>query len=179
MITGVGQSAQYGQEEWKRRDASLDLIAQSGLRDTKSVVLMTDHGSQEGSRGPLVRAVELLTGAPPLSIDARYFLSGGSGRVRSGPCRLQMEVPPLGLVVTPDVLIIYEIAPSDRGRFEAFQRHLPAQGPLSFSADPQAWRNATDKRLTVERFRRDGIPHMETIALRRPQLKTAYEAFTA
>jgi glutathione synthase/RimK-type ligase-like ATP-grasp enzyme len=88
-----------------------------------------------------------------------------------------MEVPPLGLVATPDVLIIYEIAPSDRGRFEAFQRHLPAQGPLSFSADPQAWRNATDKRLTVERFRRDGIPHMETIALRRPQLKTAYEAF--
>jgi glutathione synthase/RimK-type ligase-like ATP-grasp enzyme len=138
---------------------------------------MTDHGSQEGSRGPLEQAVELLTGTPPLLIDARYFLTGGSGRVRSAPGGLRMEVASAGLVATPDVLIIYEIPPSDRLRFEPFQRQLPAEGPLSFSADPHAWRNATDKRRTVECFRRDGIAHMETIAVCRPELATAHEAF--
>jgi hypothetical protein len=46
--------------------------------------------------------------------------------------------------------------------------------PLSFSADPQAWRNATDKRCTIECFRRDGIAHMETIALCWPEPETAY-----
>ncbi len=35
-----------------------------------TVVLMTDHGSEQRSRVPMENAVELLTGAPPLSIDA-------------------------------------------------------------------------------------------------------------
>lgn len=170
-------SRDNGDDSLPGRHTSAGVLAQSRPRDLSAVVLMTDHGSQEGSRGPLEQAVELLTGAPPLSIDARYFLTGCGGRVRSGPGGFRMEVASAGLVATPDVLIIYEIPPSDRWRFEAFQRHLPAQGPLSFSADPQAWRNATDKRRTVECFRRDGIAHMETIALCRPQPQTVYEAF--
>ncbi len=179
MMTGtVSQlSVDKGDGSLSRRDASEGVLAQSRPRDTRSVVLMTDYSSQEGSRGPLEQAVELLTGTPPLSVDARHFLAGGSGRVRVGPRGLRMEVASAGLVATPDVLIIYEIPPLDRRRFETFQRQLPAQGALSFSADPQAWRNATDKRRTVERFRRDGIAHMETIALRRPEPETAYDAF--
>lgn len=179
MITGAVSQLSMGKDGGSpaTRDPHSGVVTPSRPRDIGGVVLMTDHGSQEGSRRPLEQAVELLTGAPPLSIDARYFLTGGSGRVHLGSGGLQMEVASAGLVVTPDVLIIYEIPPFDRGRFETFQRHLPAQGPLSFSADPQAWRNATDKRCTVERFRRDGIAHMETIALYRPEPEAAYEAF--
>jgi glutathione synthase/RimK-type ligase-like ATP-grasp enzyme len=138
---------------------------------------MTDYGSQEGSRGPLEKAVEFLTGVPPSLIDARYFLSGGSGRVRSGWGGWRMEVASKGFVATPEVLIVYEIPPADRRRLVAFQRQLPPEGPLYFSADPEAWRNATDKRRTVECFGRDGIPQMETIALCCPAPETARQAF--
>lgn len=174
-----GQPAEHGREDGSlsRRDANFNVRVRSPTRDTRAVVLMTDHGSQEGSRGPLEQAVELLTGALPLSIDARYFLTGGSGRVRSGPSGLQIEVASADLVATPDVLIVYEIPPSDRPKFEEFQRSLPVKGPLSFSANRHAWCNATDKRRTVECFRRDGIAHMETIALCRPEPATTYEAF--
>ena len=67
-----------------------------------------------------------------------------------------MEVASAGLAVTPDVLIIYDIPPFDRRRFEAFQRHLPAQGPLSFSADPQARRFNRDK-LSFDQWQADAI----------------------
>jgi glutathione synthase/RimK-type ligase-like ATP-grasp enzyme len=75
------------------------------------------------------------------------------------------------------VLIIYEIPPVERRRLVAFQRQLSLQRPLTFGVDPDAWRNATDKRRTVECFHRDGIPHMETIALCDPDLGTALDAF--
>jgi hypothetical protein len=138
---------------------------------------MTDHGSGEGSRIPLEKAVELLTGAPPLSVDARHFMTDGGGRVGLDRNGFKMEVASEGFVVSPEVLIVYEIPPADRGRLVAFQRQLLPEGPLSFGADPDAWRNATDKRRTVDCFRRDGIPHMETIALCRPDLDTALGAF--
>jgi glutathione synthase/RimK-type ligase-like ATP-grasp enzyme len=144
---------------------------------TGGVVLMTDHGSGEGSRVPLEKAVELLTGAPALSIDARHFMRGGSGRAGFGRTGFWMEVPSEGFVVSPDVLIVYEIPPADRGRLAAFQRQLSPESPLSFGADPDAWRNATDKRRTVDCFRRDGITQMETIPLCRPDLGTALDAF--
>jgi glutathione synthase/RimK-type ligase-like ATP-grasp enzyme len=144
---------------------------------TGAVVLMTDHSSGEGSRVPLEKAVELLTGAPPLSIDARHFMRGGSGQVSIDRTGFWMKVPSEGFVVSPEVLIIYEVPPADRGRLVTFQRRLSPDRPSSFSADPDAWRNATDKRRTVECFRRDGIAHMETIALCRPELATAHEAF--
>ena len=144
---------------------------------TGAVVLMTDHSSGEGSRVPLEKAVELLTGAPPLSIDARYFMRGGSGRMGFGGSGFWMEVASEGLVVSPEVLIVYEIPPADRWRLVAFQRQLPPEGPLSFGADPDAWRNATDKRRTVDCFRREGIAQMETLALCQPDLGTALDAF--
>jgi glutathione synthase/RimK-type ligase-like ATP-grasp enzyme len=144
---------------------------------TGVVVLMTDHGSAEGSRIPLEKAVELLTGAPPLSVDARHFMADGGGRVGLDRNGFEMEVASEGFVMSPEVLIVYEIPPADRGRLVAFQRQLSPEGPLSFGADPDAWRNATDKRRTVDCFRRDGIPHMETIALCRPDRDTALDAF--
>jgi glutathione synthase/RimK-type ligase-like ATP-grasp enzyme len=144
---------------------------------TGGVVLMTDHGSGEGSRVPLEKAVEVLTGAPPLSIDARHFMTGGSGRVSFGRSGFWMEVPSQGLVASPEVLIVYEIPPVDRWRLVAFQRQLSPEGPLSFDVDPDAWRNATDKRRTVDCFRRADIAQMETLALRRPDLGTALDAF--
>ena len=158
-------------------DGSSGVVAEPRPIGTSSVVLMTDHGSQEGSRGPLAKAVELLTGVPPWFIDARHFLSGNSGRVRSGRNGFRMEVASEGFVATPEVLIVYEIPPVDRRRLLAFQRQLPPEGPLSFSAGWEAWRNATDKWRTVECFGRDGVPHMETIALCCPAPETAREAF--
>lgn len=154
-----------------------DVLVSPCRGDTSGVVLMTDHGSQEGSRGSLDRAVELLTGVAPLSIDARHFLEGGPGRARVVPGGVQLEVASVGLVARPKVVIIYEIPPADRRRLEAFQGHLPVQGPLSLSANVQAWRNATDKKLAAECFRREGVAHMDTIALCCPEPEIAYEAF--
>lgn len=42
-----------------------------------------------------------------------------------------------------------------------------------------SWRTATDKHLTVARFRRDGIAHMDTIALCRPDPDSALDAVSA
>jgi glutathione synthase/RimK-type ligase-like ATP-grasp enzyme len=175
---GDGQAAQCGHGgSVVGYDLGAGGLAQSRQIGRGSVVLMTDHGSQEGSRGPLEQAIQLLTGVSPLSVDARHFLTGGSGRVRSGRTGFCMEVPSEGFVATPEVLIVYEIPPAKRRQLMVFQRQLPPKGPLSFSADPQAWRNATNKRCSVECFRRDGVPHMETIALCRPEPETAREAF--
>lgn len=144
---------------------------------SSAVVLMTDHGSGEGSRVPLEKAVELVTGVPPLSIDARHFMAGGRGRVGSGRTGLWMEVASEEFFVIPDVLIMYEIPPADRWQLVAFQRRLSSEGVLSFGTDPDAWCNATDKRRTVDCFRHAGIAQMETIALCRPDWDTALDAF--
>jgi hypothetical protein len=69
-----------------------------------------------------------------------------------------MEVPSEGFVATPEVLIVYEIPPTERRRLAAFQRQLLPEGPLSFGADPDTWRNATDKRRTVSRGPRETTP---------------------
>jgi glutathione synthase/RimK-type ligase-like ATP-grasp enzyme len=145
--------------------------------DTGDIALVTDHSSGEGSRDILVTAIELLTGSPPVSIDARHFMSGGTGRASLVNGRLRLEVPSEDLVATPSVVIVYEIPPSERRRFEAFQRLLRGFGVVSLGLDAEAWRRATEKDLTVERFLRDGIPHMETITLRRPQQEQAEDAF--
>jgi glutathione synthase/RimK-type ligase-like ATP-grasp enzyme len=158
-------------------DAGLDGPARGHRSGPGGVVVMTDHGSREGSRGSLEKAVRLLMRVAPVSVDARHFLTGGPGRVRLGPGGVQLEVSGEGFVANPEVLIVYEIPPADRGRLATFERALLLGGPLSLSADVRAWRNATDKRLTAQCFRRDGIAHMDTIALCRPEPKTAYEAF--
>lgn len=141
------------------------------------VVLLTDHSSGEGSRVLLQEAVELLTGSPPLSVDARHFMTGGSGRAGYGQSGFWLKVSTEGLATTPDVLIVYEIPPAARRWLAAFQRELLPGRPSSFNVDWRAWSNATDKRRTIACFRRDGIPHMETIALSRPDEDTAREAF--
>jgi hypothetical protein len=90
---------------------------------TGVVVLMTNHGSGEGSRVPLEKAVELLTGAPPLSVDARHFMADGGGRVGLDRNGFEMEVASEGFVMSPEVLIVYEIPPADHGRLVALQRN--------------------------------------------------------
>ena len=144
---------------------------------TGDVVLLTDHSSLEGSRDILVTAVELVTGSAPLLVDARHFMSGGSGRASLVHGRLRLEVPAEGLVAAPGVVIIYEIPPPERRRLEAFQRLLHGFGVVSLGLDAEAGRLATEKDLTVERFIRDGVPHMETVALRRPSHEQAEDAF--
>lgn len=141
------------------------------------IVVMTDHGSREGSRPLLEAAVEVLTGTRPVSIDARHFMTGGNGRATVGRATLSLCVPSDGLVVTPEVLVIYEIPPAERRRFETFQRTLLSSGSTCVSGGVDAWRAATDKHQTIVRFLRDGIPHMETIALCGPDQASALDAF--
>jgi glutathione synthase/RimK-type ligase-like ATP-grasp enzyme len=146
-----------------------------GMTNGPDVVLMTDHGSREGSRGPLEKAIEMLTGRPPAVVDARHFLPGRGGRVRAG--ELRIEVPSEAFAVAPQVLVIYEIPPRDRRDFAIFQRELSPDRRINLAVRPEAWLNATDKRRTVDRFRRAGVPQMESIALHRPDRATASEAF--
>jgi hypothetical protein len=141
------------------------------------IVLLTDHGSGEGSQPLLESAIEILTGKRPVSIDARHFMIGGDGRVTAQRGTLRLDVPSEDLVATPDVLVIYEIPPAQRRRFEAFQRMLLSSGSTCLGADVDAWRAATDKHRTVARFLRDGISHMETIALCCPDPDSALDAF--
>jgi glutathione synthase/RimK-type ligase-like ATP-grasp enzyme len=141
------------------------------------VVLMTDFGSQEDSRPKLAAAVELLTGTPPVVVDARHFMTGGGGRATLVGRRLTLEVPSDSLTVTPGVVVVYEIPPTERRRFERFLRTLHLADVVSLNADPDAWRTATEKDRTVRRFLRDGIRHMETISLSRPSAASAVEAF--
>lgn len=177
MVTGAGSPLRSNTGNGSLGGTSPDVLAWPGYRDSGGVVLMTDHGSQEGSRGPLETAVKLLTGVAPVSIDARSFLTGGPGQVRRVPRGMRLELACGGLVVAVQVLIVYEIPPADRWRLEAFARQLPTPGPLSFGADVPAWRNATDKRLAAQCFRRDGIAHMDTIAVCCLDPQAAYEAF--
>lgn len=159
------------------RDQHVHQVRHWRHTDECEVVLMTDHNSTEGSRILLEKAVEILTGTPPVCVDARHFMTGGGGRAVADHQRLRLEVPSQDLAVTPEVLIVYEIAPDARERFAPFQRRLPPRGPFSFATDPRAWHNATDKRRTMECFRRSGIAHMETIPLSRPDQTEAYDAF--
>jgi hypothetical protein len=127
------------------------------------IVVMTDHGSNEGSQPLLAAAVEILTGTRPVSIDARHFMTGANGRATAKRGTLKLSVPSEDLVVTPDVLVVYEIPPVERWRFEAFQRTLHSSGSRCWGTNVDAWRAATDKHQTVVRFRREGIPHMECV----------------
>jgi glutathione synthase/RimK-type ligase-like ATP-grasp enzyme len=141
------------------------------------VVLMTDHSSTEGSRATLATAVEMVTGRPPVLIDARHFMTGGSGRAQAVDGALRLEVPAEAVVVSPSVVIIYEIPPAGRRRFEACQRLLRRYGALSLGLDADAWRAATEKDLTVQRFALDGIPQRRTISLSRPTPELAATTF--
>lgn len=141
------------------------------------VVVMTDHGSGEGSRPLLEAAVEVLTGTRPVPIDARHFMTGGNGRTTVERGTLRLTVPSEDLVVTPEVLVLYEIPPAERWRFETFQRALLSSGSICLGADVDSWRAATDKHQTMVRFLRAGIPHMETIALCCPDPASALDAF--
>ncbi len=141
------------------------------------IVLMTDHSSTEGSRATLATAVATLTGQPPVLVDARHFMTGGTGLLNVLDGELRLEVPAEDLVVTPSVVLVYEIPPAERRRFEVFQRQLRGHGVISLGTDADAWRAATEKNLTVERFAQDEIRHMETISLSRPSAEAAAEAF--
>lgn len=110
--------------------------------------------------------MEILTGTLPVSIDARHFMTGGYGRAVAERGTVRLILPSEDLVATPDVLVVYEIPPVERWRFETFQRTLRSSGSTCWGADVDAWCAATDKHQTVARFRRDGIAHMETIAVR-------------
>lgn len=145
--------------------------------DARGVVLMTDHSSTEGSRATLSTAVKMLTGQPPVLIDALHFLPGGGGRANVADGALQLEVPGKDLVVVPTVLLIYEIPPAKRRGFEAFQRLARRYGAISLGTDADAWRAATEKDLMVEQFVLDDIPHMETISLSRPSQELTVAAF--
>ncbi|RDI68407.1 ATP-grasp domain-containing protein [Nocardia pseudobrasiliensis] len=141
------------------------------------VVVMTDHASTEGSSPQLERAVEVLTGAAPVVVDARHFYSGGDGVVHPHETTPTLEVPAAGLVTQPAVLIAYEIPPRQRHRLARFQTVLGGSRIACLGADPQAWRYATDKRLAVGRFLKHGIPQMESVFLDRPADQTALDAF--
>ncbi|MFC9439143.1 RimK family alpha-L-glutamate ligase [Nocardia sp. NPDC057030] len=144
------------------------------MRSTSDVVVLTDHSSTEGSSGQLARAVELVTGAAPLILDARDFYDGGEGTVRPGG---RLVLPAAALDVRPSVLIVYEIPPADRCRFTRFQADVARSGIPCLGADARAWRRATDKRHTVECFRAAGIPQADSLALDRPTLAAALTAF--
>lgn len=143
----------------------------------RPVVLMTDHSSGEGSRTVLSTAVELLTGSPPIEVDARHFVTGGTGRTRVLGGQLRLTVPGKGIDVQPSVVLLYEIPPLLRHRLEAFQGLLHRSEVVSLGSDAAAWRTATDKNLMVERFALAGVPHMETVGLSMPAPSQAIEAF--
>jgi glutathione synthase/RimK-type ligase-like ATP-grasp enzyme len=141
------------------------------------IVLVTDHSSAEGSEAVVAAAVELLTGTPPILIDARHFMPGGSGWADVEGGTLRLKVPSEDLIVRPSGVLIYDIAPTERRLFGRFRRLLARYGAVSLDADRDSWRNATEKDRTVRRFLRDGIRHMETISLRRPSQPEVLEAF--
>ncbi len=144
---------------------------------TGQIVLVTDHGSEEDSRSCLAVAVERLTGRPPVMIDARHFMTGADGRVMTECDMLRRLMAPDDDVIAPSAVILYEIAPHERRRVEDLQRLLRKHRFRSLGTDTDAWRAATEKDVTVERFRRDGIPHMETVSFSRPGPEEVGDAF--
>ncbi|WP_045692329.1 ATP-grasp domain-containing protein [Streptomyces rubellomurinus] len=147
-----------------------------GRRD---LVLLTDHSSTEGTRDAMAAAVRRLTGREPVHLDARHFMTDGTGTGRieadgDGLARLEAE----GRVVTTDTVVVYEIPPHRRPAFAHCQRRLRASGVRSLGTDAEAWRAATEKDRTVACFDRDGVPHMPTITLpSRPSPEAAAAAF--
>jgi glutathione synthase/RimK-type ligase-like ATP-grasp enzyme len=141
------------------------------------IALIADPTSPEGCREYLAEAVELLTGAPPVRVDSRHFATGGSGRgIRDGG-RLRLQVPEERLDLVPDIVLLYEIPPHRRRDLAGFQELLEQHDVVTLGTGPDAWRTATEKNLTVERFRRDGIAQMETVVLSRPRAREAADAF--
>ncbi|WP_155059582.1 ATP-grasp domain-containing protein [Streptomyces blattellae] len=141
------------------------------------IALITDPTSPEGCGDVLARAVELLTGGPPVRVDARHFAVGGTGiGVRDGD-RLCLEVPEQELRLVPDIVVLYEIPPHRRRALAGFQHLLACHDVVTLGTGVTAWRAATEKSLTVERFRRDGIAHMETVVLSAPDPHEAAAAF--
>ncbi|HET9380260.1 MAG TPA: alpha-L-glutamate ligase [Streptomyces sp.] len=140
------------------------------------IALIADPTSSEGCREYLAQAVELLTGAPPVRVAARHFADGGSGRAVPEENGLRLHVPEEGLDFRPDIVLLYEIPPHRRAELAAFQNVLHRPGVVTLDAGPEAWRTATEKNLTVERFQRDGIAQMETVVLSRPSPEEAEAA---
>ncbi|MEU6537456.1 alpha-L-glutamate ligase [Streptomyces sp. NPDC047000] len=141
------------------------------------IALIADPTSPEGCREYLADAVELLTGTPPVRVDARHFAVGGAGRGERDGDRLRLQVPEEELDFTPDVVVLYEIPPHRRAALAGFQRLLDGHRAVSFHADPAAWRTATEKNLTVRRLARDGVAQMETVVLSGPSPEEAADAF--
>jgi glutathione synthase/RimK-type ligase-like ATP-grasp enzyme len=141
------------------------------------IALIADPTSPEGCREYLAEAVEVLTGAPPVRIDSRHFATGGTGRGLPGKGCLRLQVPEEELDFVPDIVVLYEIPPHRRSALAAFQDLLEQHGAVTLAADPDAWRTATEKNLTVERFVRDGIAQMETVVLSSPTVREAADAF--
>ncbi|MEU9073734.1 RimK family alpha-L-glutamate ligase [Kitasatospora sp. NPDC004745] len=140
------------------------------------LVILTDHSSTEGSREVLADAARAVTGRAPVLLDARCFMAGGGGRIRSDGGRgLRLEAE--GRVVAADTVVVYEIPPHRRREFAACQRLLRAHGARSLGTDPRSWRAATEKDATVARFVRDGVPHMPTVAFSRPGARAVAAAF--
>lgn len=141
------------------------------------IALIADPTSSEGCREYLATAVELLTGAPPVRVDARHFATDGSGRaVRDGD-HLRLRVPEEELDFVPDVVVVYEIQPHRRRELAAFQQLLELHHAVTLATGTDAWRTATEKNLTVERFARDGVAQMATVVLSRPGPREAEAAF--
>ncbi|MEU5765141.1 alpha-L-glutamate ligase [Streptomyces asoensis] len=141
------------------------------------IALIADPTSPEGCREYLADAVELLTGAPPVRVDSRHFATGGTGRGVLDGGRLRLQVPEERLDFVPDVVLLYEIPPHHRRALAGFQLLLERHDVTTLAAGPDAWRTATEKNLTVERFVRDGVPQMETAVLSRPTAREAAEVF--
>jgi len=125
----------------------------------------------------LAEAVKHLTGEPPILVDARHFMTGGSGRASREGGHLTLEVRSDDLILRPAVVLIYEIPPAERRRFETFQRQLRACGAISLGTDASAWRTATEKNLAFERLRLAHVPQMESIHLSDPAGSQAADAF--
>ncbi|MET8978321.1 alpha-L-glutamate ligase [Streptomyces sp. NPDC004539] len=141
------------------------------------IALIADPTSPEGCRDYLAEAVGLLTGVPPVRIDSRHFATGGGGQAERDGGRLRLRVPEEGLDLVPDVVVLYEIPPHRRAGLAGFQRLLEECDVVTLGTGPDAWRTATEKNLTVERFRRDGIAQMETVVLSAPTEAEARDAF--
>ncbi|MFI5966929.1 RimK family alpha-L-glutamate ligase [Streptomyces asoensis] len=141
------------------------------------IALIADPTSPEGCREYLADAVELLTGVPPVRVDSRHFATGGTGRGVLDGGRLRLQVPEERLDFVPDVVLLYEIPPHHRSALAGFQLLLGRHDVVTLAAGPDAWRTATEKNLTVERFLRDGVPQMETAVLSRPTAREAAEVF--
>jgi glutathione synthase/RimK-type ligase-like ATP-grasp enzyme len=141
------------------------------------VALIADPTSSERCSEYLADAIGLLTGAEPARVDSRHCAPGGPGRgIRDGH-RLRLQVPGEGVDFTPDIVVLYEIPPHRRHELAAFHRQLERHDVVTLGTGTAALRVATEKNLTVERFRRDGVAHMETLVLSRPSPEEAVTAF--